>query len=104
MIMAKKTLFLSLLALLSLALSVSAQDMTAIVCNILLQVNDLLTAIGPTLVLVMFTYGGIKYVFSADDPGGRKQGKMICIHAVIGGIILVLADSILTIIGLTGGC
>jgi len=61
------------------------------VCTWINMVKDTIMAIGPALVLIMFTYGGIKYVFSADDPGGRKAGKMTCIHAIIGGILITLA-------------
>ena len=58
-------------------------------CKIVSTVYDTLTVISGTIVIIMFIYGGMKYVFSADDPGGRKQGKNICIHALIGGILIV---------------
>ena len=45
----------------------------------------------------MFLYGGVKYVISADDPGGRKQGKMICIHAMVGGLLFMLWTAINTL-------
>jgi hypothetical protein len=92
------------IVLLASAAAASPVQMSDIVCSVITQVLDTLNAIGPALVLLMFLYGGVKYVYSADDPGGRKQGKDICVHAVIGGIIILLAGSILTIIGLTGGC
>jgi hypothetical protein len=52
----------------------------------------------------MFLYGATKYAMSADNPGGRKQGKDIIIHAIIGGIIFALwaAISVLLNIGTAG--
>jgi RsiW-degrading membrane proteinase PrsW (M82 family) len=80
------------LSLLSTSVSAAgASIITNIICSVVSEIQSLLTAVGPSIVLIMFVYGGVKYIFSADDPGGRKQGKMICIHALIGGIILALA-------------
>jgi hypothetical protein len=95
-----------LVSLLFLASFVSAQNPTIknVVCSVIVSVKFAIDNIGPALVAIMFVYGGIKYVFSADDPGGRKQGKMICIHSVIGGILIALATAIIAIINLTGGC
>ena len=79
-------------ALLSLAGSVSAAPgITTTVCYVINSIAYAIYVIAPTMVGLMFTYGAIKYIFSADDPGGRKQGKMICIHAIIGGVIIILA-------------
>jgi len=103
--MAKKTgLMVSILALYALISAVSAQGWCAgqpacvTVCTVMCTVQYLVQSIGGTLVLLMFIYGGLKYVFSADDAGGRKQGKMTCIHAVIGGIIIVMATSLTALI------
>jgi hypothetical protein len=76
-----------------------AQCMCDIVCDIIDQVKFVLETIGPALVVVMFTYGGVKYVFSADDPGGRKAAKNTCIHAVIGGIIILLGSWVAGFVG-----
>jgi hypothetical protein len=77
-----------------------------IVCNIFCDPADLilktLGIIGPTLCVMMFIYGGVKYAFSADDPAGRKAGKMTCIHSIIGGVLLLLVDWVLTMI--SGDC
>ncbi len=67
-------------------------------CDILKAIGYALGTVGPMLVALMFLYGGVKYVSSADDPGGRKQGKTICIHAVIGGIIIALAHTLVTMV------
>ena len=65
-------------------------------CTIIMQVSGTFYAVVPALVMVMFVYGGAKYAYSADDAGGRKQGKTICIHAIIGGIIFALVWVVLS--------
>jgi len=59
-------------------------------CEIIRSINLAITAIGAALVTIMFIFGGLKYMFSADDPGGRKSGKNTCIHAIIGGILIIV--------------
>ena len=88
--MANKRLFWVLAVLLSVSATVQAATMQRIVCDVIVAVYGTLMLVAPSLVLIMFIYGGVKYTFSADDPGGRKQAKMTCIHAIIGGILLVL--------------
>ncbi len=67
-------------------------------CGVINEIGDVLEKVAPVLVLLMFTYGGVKYVFSADDPGGRKQGKMICIYSIIGGILIILTWEMIKLI------
>src|SRR5512140_185134 len=88
---------LAIIQLASLPASAGAPPgttMAGTICTILLSIKTVITTIGSTLVVIMFVYGGLKYTFSADDAGGRKQGKMTCIHAVIGGILIVIADTV----------
>ena len=47
---------------------------------------------------LMFAYGGAKYAFSADDPGGRKQGKNIMIQTIIALLIIVMSRGIIVAI------
>jgi RsiW-degrading membrane proteinase PrsW (M82 family) len=84
---------LSVLMLLATGVSaiIAVKD---IVCSVIASVWWALAAIGPSMVLLMFLYGGTKYAYSADDPGGRKTAKNICIHAVIGGILMLLASAL----------
>ncbi|MFH0861899.1 MAG: hypothetical protein V1875_02610 [Candidatus Altiarchaeota archaeon] len=89
-----------------LSLLPSIADATAItfkplVCTLLLEVRAAVRTAGASLVVIMFIYGAVKYAFSADDPGGRKSGKMTCIHALIGGILIVLFEVIQTLVSLT---
>jgi len=89
------------------AADVAATGSTAvkdIVCPILRSIEWVLISVASALVVVMFIYGGLKYVFSADDPGGRKSGKNTCIHAVIGGIIVVVATSITGLLTFSQTC
>ncbi|MBD3389039.1 MAG: hypothetical protein GF416_08130 [Candidatus Altiarchaeales archaeon] len=78
--------------------------MKDVVCSILSNIQFVLDSIGPGFVIVMFTYGGIKYVFSADDPQGRKSAKNTCIHSLIGGIILIVAHHVVGLLGMTNNC
>jgi hypothetical protein len=64
------------------------------VCGVIRGIYNPLTAIGSSLVLLMIVYAGVKYVYSADDPGGRKQAKSMIVNAIIGGIILVIAAAL----------
>ncbi len=91
---------LTLFVLIGLANLVAANAIVGVICPILSNILVAVQTIGGTLALIMFIYGGLKYIFSADDPGGRKQGKMTAIHAVIGGIIVILATTIINLIGL----
>jgi hypothetical protein len=68
-------------------------------CLLIGGVYAALQGIAPSIVAIMFIFGAAKYVYSADYPGGRKQGKTICIHAIIGAIIMALLVGIITIFG-----
>jgi hypothetical protein len=100
-----------MLSLFSLPVLVSAQgmDFSSGICSLLRQINNAVLVLGPTLVAVMFLYGGIKYVMAADNPGGRNQGKTICIHAMVGGLLIGLWTVVKTIVTSSlptsfGGC
>jgi len=64
------------------------------VCSFIIPVMNAISAMGGTLLVIMLIFGGVKYTFSADDAGGRKEGKNMIIHAVIGGILLSLVSII----------
>ncbi len=83
---------LTLVSLLTSGSSVSGASnaIHTVPCKLLGGLFSALTTIGPSLVLLMMVYGAAKYAFSADDPGGRKQGKTIFIHAIIGAVIMGL--------------
>jgi hypothetical protein len=101
--MSVRRVFLVLLLIAVLApyfASASATEMVGFVCSIVKPIYDTLQVVGPTLVLIMFVYGATKYAYSADDPAGRKQGKDICVHAIIAGLLLMLSFTVMSILGL----
>jgi hypothetical protein len=94
---------LSLVALLNAASTLaSATSMEKVLCSILMPIGSALRAIGPSLFLVMFVYGAVKYAYSAEDPAGRKQGMSICIHSLVGGIILLMTGRIVQFVFIVG--
>jgi len=52
-------------------------------------------ALGGGIAVLMCVYGGVQYVYSADDPGGRKKAIQILVQAIVGGIILTVAKAII---------
>ncbi len=73
-----------------------AEIIATTICNLVPDVLDL----ARVLALLMFIYGGAKYAFSADDPGGRKQGKNIAVNAIIG--LLIVAISYTLVANISG--
>ncbi|MBD3389040.1 MAG: hypothetical protein GF416_08135 [Candidatus Altiarchaeales archaeon] len=75
----------------------------AVPCSILNMILGTLNAVVPALVIIFFLYGGVKYIFSADDPKGRGQAKSILINALIGGIIYMVWTAINTMLSTVSG-
>jgi hypothetical protein len=74
-----------------------------VICSLIGDVIQLAWA----LAILMFIYGGAKYAYSADDPGGRKQAKSIAINAMIGMMIVGVAKTLIENIagaGSLAGC
>jgi hypothetical protein len=90
------------LCFLASAVSASTTSIKDIPCSVIKAVADAMKAIGASLVAIMFIYGGVKYIYSADDPGGRKQGKNMVIHAIIGSLIMGLLAVIVSMVGASG--
>ncbi|MBU0761758.1 MAG: hypothetical protein KKD39_01930 [Candidatus Altiarchaeota archaeon] len=65
------------------------------------SLKDVFVNVGNALAAVMFVYGGAKYAYTADDPGGRKQGMAICVAAVMAFLIIAAAEGIIG--GVSGG-
>ncbi|MFC2162071.1 hypothetical protein ACFLRF_00185 [Candidatus Altiarchaeota archaeon] len=85
-----------------LASLAAAQTIDAHVCGLLLDVGNAIGSAATTLVVLMFTYGGVRYVANADNAGGRKAGLKICQHSLIAGMILSLGPAIFASFGMTG--
>jgi hypothetical protein len=63
-------------------------------CMVIAGVWEAIRSIAPALLTVFFLYGAAKYAYSADDPGGRKQGKSIAINALIGFLIVAASKAV----------
>ena len=59
------------------------------------QLTHSIKVIGLSLSVLMFVYGAAKYVYTVDDPGGRKQAMGICVASLIAMIIIYVADIII---------
>jgi hypothetical protein len=88
----------ALAACASAGFAAAAADIHTVPCLIIEGVWNALTVIVPSLITLMFLFGAAKYAYSANDPGGRKQGKNICIHAMIGGILFLLTWAVMDLL------
>jgi len=86
------------LAVNALASTVSATYLGVINIFICTLVRSFII-IGNSIAVVMFIYGGIRYMYTSDDPGGRKQAMGICIAAVIAMIIIQAGSGVIGQIG-----
>ncbi|MBU0761759.1 MAG: hypothetical protein KKD39_01935 [Candidatus Altiarchaeota archaeon] len=101
--MKKKIVFWTLFLMAGLvdASANPAAIIAGVICSL---VPDVLR-LARVLAVVMFIYGGAKYAFAADDPGGRKQGKSIAINALIGLLIVAASYSLVqSIVGSGSFC
>jgi len=80
------------LALLSHPASAAVSTLVGAVCNLYFQV----VKIAAPLAFVVFAYGGVQWVYSADDPGGRKKARGIMITAIVGLLIVLIAKDLVT--------
>jgi len=76
-------------------LSVSASAGTVAVGNICI-IGSVLITIAGAIASIVIVSAGLKWVSSGDDPGARKQAKQMIIHAVVGLIIILLSNVLLT--------
>jgi hypothetical protein len=67
----------------------------AVVCTLVKSFKIM----GYSIAIVMFIYGAAKYVYTADDPGGRKQALGVCVAAVMAMLIITAATTIISGIG-----
>ena len=97
--MNKKILFLTLLAVLSLPVIASAQDlgsMAGSVANVALEV-------GTAIVVIGWVITGILFLTAAGDPGKIGTAKMALFASIAGTIIIIIAKSAENFIGNTFG-
>jgi hypothetical protein len=96
----KKNLSLAFLYTLSITALASGTNVHVVPCMVIGGVFNALRVIVPTFVMIFFLAGVIKYVFNADNPGGRKQGRDQMIHAVLGGIALGIVEAVVHAAGI----
>jgi hypothetical protein len=84
-----------LIALFFFCNTVSALAVLTPVCDFVANLNNAIAVIGASLVLLMLVYAAVKWIYSSDDPGGRKQAVSIIVNALIGGIIMILYRAII---------
>ena len=90
-----RAIFIALIILPGLV-SAGGLDLTPIL-DFVCALKDVFVVVGASLVLLMITYAGVRYVYSADDPGGRKQAISTLVNAIIGGILLMIADAVISL-------
>lgn len=74
--------------------STMASIITVPVRTIVCMLRAALVQIAGALAGLVFVFAGVKYLASADDPGKRKAAKDTMIHALIGLIIIAVANEI----------
>ena len=55
----------------------------------------LMRNIGNALAILMFIYGAGQYIYTADDPGGRKKALNTMVAAVIALVLLQMVVSVI---------
>lgn len=97
-----------ILALINLFILVAGQpkkvDPAAKIRDAICDIYDDVRQVAIPLAIAVYMYGGAKYVYSSDDPGGRKEAKKICINALVGLIIVGAACSIVQSIAGSNPC
>jgi hypothetical protein len=89
----------ALAAALALALFAGSASALATIITFTMGLACSIRKIGVTIGLIMFVYGGAKYVYSADDPGARKQALGICIAAIVAWLIISMAVDVINALG-----
>jgi hypothetical protein len=76
----------------------STNDFTEQIVSILCNFLYILALICPPICALVATYGGLRYITSADDPGARDTAKTIIISALIGMILVMLAVPLVNVV------
>ncbi len=78
-----------------------ASGHTAAATSLVTQVNNLivfpLISLLLAVAVLVFVWGGFQYLFNADDPAARKQGRQHILFGLIGIVVMVAAYAILSI-------
>jgi hypothetical protein len=90
------------LAVYALSSYASAAFLTTII-NFACRLVTSFRMMGNSLAIVMFVYGAARYVYTADDPGGRKQAISICVACIMALLIIQMATVIIGAVGASTG-
>lgn len=66
--------------------------------GILLKVTRLIAIVAGMAAVILLIVGGIKFVTSSGDSNGVSSAKHTILYALIGLVIIILAQSIITLI------
>lgn len=72
--------------------------------NVICGIYGIFRYIAPTLAALVFIAAAVQWVASRDDAGKRKAARDIMVHAIIGLILIGIANYIVTTIGGVKGC
>jgi len=71
--------------------AVAVTDVTNPINCLLCRILTILWGIVAAIATFVIVLAGLKWIGSADDPGGRAQAKATIVHAIIGLIIVTVA-------------
>lgn len=87
------SLFLLMLSL--IVLGQSAESIYSPIDYILCMIATALMDVASALAALVFVFAGVTFIAAMDDPGKRKSAKDTMIHAIIGLIIILVAENII---------
>ncbi|MFH1721553.1 MAG: pilin [Candidatus Altiarchaeota archaeon] len=104
----KKRVFILLVSLLFILILISTFGSAQMVDSIVSPVSSVVCMIYRVIVRVagaiaglVFVIAGVKWVASQDDPGERKQAKETMKNAIIGLIIIMVANNVIQAVSTT---
>jgi len=72
--------------------------------SIICGIYSVFVFLAATLAGVVFIAAAVQWVASRDDPAKRKQAQSIMIHAIIGLMLVGIANTLIMEIGVVDGC
>ncbi|MFH1126304.1 MAG: hypothetical protein V1703_04200 [Candidatus Altiarchaeota archaeon] len=72
--------------------------------NVICALARALAAIVTGIAALVFVLAGVKWTASENDPGARKAAKEAMIHAIVGMILLLIIQSVISTVGIAGLC
>lgn len=81
------------------AVRIDFRDNIAGILPIGLAVIEILLAVAGIVSVVFVMIGGLRYVTSQGEPDGTRAAQQTIINALVGGVIAIIATSLVTFIG-----